>query len=163
MQENEEKKKRGRPKGRKTRRDNQFPRLSDPKKGLPAADILAALADRGASAVQVANMIESTAGRIQEMRAGLERIRDGLAWVRDNEADLLDLVRADMLHQFLEGGRRWSAVDYAVALDKARLLRGQVQSLSGLVSVIRDADAEIVRRLAPGAAAVDVTPPELPE
>lgn len=112
------------------------------------AAILASLVDEQDSMLDIARKFGARMARVREVRAALESHREDLDWFKSHEADILDSLRSRILvHLLADSDRRFSPVDYAVLLDKARLLRGESTIvLSGLIGIIKQAEEiEIAR------------------
>lgn len=140
--------------------------LANKRSSLRHDGILSSMATEGLSDLELAKKFGTVISRIAKLRKQLEDATDVMQWFRDNEAGLLDILRSKMLVSLIDDpDRKYSVVDYAVSLDKSRLIRGEQSfSLSGLMSVVKEVEAiEVERiRLTSKTSAVPVVSPASP-
>lgn len=94
------------------------------------------------AARDVIERYKGTLERIEELRALVGEIDSAMEWFRSKEPLMLDNLRVKMLQQFTDDAeRRWSTTDYAILVDKARLMRGESSvNLSSLMGVVLKAE-----------------------
>lgn len=113
----------------------------------------------GESALKTAERFQVTLDRVKALRRVVERLRPELEWLQAQEPAILDSLRADALHHFTQDpDRKWTILEYAILVDKSRLLRNESTiNLAGLVGLVNQAEQREVERFkalatgAPGA------------
>lgn len=122
--------------------------------------VVEAITTEGAKLEPIARRLGLTERRVQALRDLIVRIKPDLAFIRDQEPVILDALRVDALHQFqADQDRKWSVLEYAILVDKARLMRGEsslnISGLMGLVSKAETREAERFKAIAAQRRATD--------
>lgn len=107
-----------------------------------------AITTEGANLEPICRRLGLTERRVQALRDLIVRIKPDLEFIRDQEPVILDALRVDALHQFqADADRKWSVLEYAILVDKARLMRGESNlNISGLMGLVSKAEAREAER-----------------
>lgn len=131
-------------KAKRKRKDRKV-RITDPQ---VRGDVVKAIVTGGQNLEPVIRRYELTEKRIQALRDLIVRIKPDLEFIRDQEPVILDALRVDALAHFqADPDRKWTVLEYAILLDKARTIRGESNlNISGLMGLVSKAEAREAER-----------------